>query len=1032
MKIKQTLLLAFLIVSIFFVKIETASAQLGKIARSLTEAIKPSRGEFEFKRNIELPKPSFENYFKRLEEEKRIIEDIERKAFEKELIEERKKFKEINDRIDEINNKLSLGDKEFNTKQYSEAISFYEEAYSKAKLLDNNKQQFAKTPSSFFSPLFTKTTPLFYNHLMWKNQRLIRIANTKIVEALFKSGIQELDSKNFKLALDSFSEIIIRIEKEGILESIENNEFLSVNDQRRNMTEAAKALRSLAANLASEYAKRSKGEEYLTQALFYRGLCQYNTGDFVSAISDFNKAYSNFRTIDNLDKNSKDMLLNLLYMKGDAETKIGNLATIDTYNRILKIDPKQDRATFLKGMFHIQNGQIDQGLEALNIERIKGSDSSVPKHVRASAYYFLSLANFVKGDYEKANSYQNIAEIVLPHISDHRNFDLFVIYTNTGWQNYLKGDYEGCIRESSKAIELDPNNSTPRYNLGLVHLIEGRNTEAFINYEKAIAADKDLKVFDLAIQDLNEALKLQKIDKQNYHHGKHILYLNKGIIEAEIDGIEKSKEALTKAHEEKELFLSQFEVLFSFLDESGNPVPPTKYATGSLFSEFVNNPKAILNESWIPISTKEVRFIDSPKKLFKLCDGILEINGNIQLDEIRKRFENIAIIDEMTQIMSYLNAQDGVAASLTKQGLVFSYSSSKGKTLVADLSTSLEDIETMTRSYFQARDRISDRLTLKRLVEKLKKGQSLTGVDGAGFLEPSKFLDLIYEHVGAEVGRVIIKPDRFIGDINFRAIQAIQKLSNQKKQMISIRMDQPQLSRTLENVRKPSHVSMNQSAFLVTLPLDKESFYNSNFGKAQIEKGLTWEDYEKSELKKLKQTIDKLSKWFGHENVIINTTRQDFLNMLNKRHFLTLTLISEHNIAEAADYFEMKDGLWDVKQMAKDIENAKLPDGQILNFITCKGKSILPEMYLNRGTAMVSSSSGEVELGRALDTFLKAVSEMKKGKEFDKAYDEAEYKVLKDIIKGKGNFSPNLKGIPIEKSELDREEEMKEALAFAM
>ncbi len=833
---------------------------------------------------------------------------------------------------------------------------------------------------TFYEKAYSKAKSL-------NNKDYMTLINNQIGEAFFAIGLEAFNIDNFASATDNFNNVI----------------------------------------------KRSENNEYIAKAYFSRGLCEYNLGNLNAATNDFKQAVKYLNGIietlsskENLDTNSKAKFIDLLLLKADAEKYASDFGRIGTYDKILQIEANNVKAKALKGICHIQNGEIALGKDLLTSDAIQQLDN---KHIQADAWYNLGLASQVNGNSEQAKAYFEIAQKLEPNKLKDQQSDLVSIHTNIGWQYYFKGDYESSIRECQKAIALAPNRPEPYYNLARAYLTKGEKAAALTEWSKGLETDKNFKVFDLAIQDLTKAVEAKRLSESDGYHGKHSFYLNKGMIEAERGEDAASKESLRGAHESKKALLSNVVEKVTFENKAGK----SNYEAGSIFSEFADNPKAILQEYWMPLDVKEVKIIDSPKPALKLSNGILEIDGKIKLEEIRARFGNGTIIDEMTEIKNHLNHNDPPIAYLANEGLVISYPAKDGNILFVDLSISRLEIERITSSYNQAQERFaSNGFALKKLVQKLKKKENVTEADDAGLLAPAIFLDRIQEAVGGEIDRIIVKPDKSISGINFRVIQAVQQISQQRKKPISVRVDQPQLLRALTNTRKSVQVNLQESVFLVTLPLDKETFEQSAFGKASMSRGIEWSDYEQNELKALQQEIKKLSKLIGKENVILNATRHDFLKMIEERPFVTLTLIAEHKVAENADYIEMADGLWNVRDIAKDIEPKKLPTTSVFNFITCKGKNILADMFLRKGATVVSTSTGEVELGHGLRRYVQTVEQMKKGKDFETAHDEATFKVLKETFEGKAKFSPNLKGIPIEKSDLDRKKEKEVAIDFGL
>ena len=62
-----------------------------------------------------------------------------------------------------------------------------------------------------------------------------------------------------------------------------------------------------------------------------------------------------------------------------------------------------------------------------------------------------------------------------------------ILYAYLGWVNYFKKDFDGVIKESKKALELDPHLDWAHFVLGLTFAHTGLHDEAFREFEKAKA-----------------------------------------------------------------------------------------------------------------------------------------------------------------------------------------------------------------------------------------------------------------------------------------------------------------------------------------------------------------------------------------------------------------------------------------------------------------------------------------------------------------------------------------------------------------
>jgi tetratricopeptide (TPR) repeat protein len=80
-------------------------------------------------------------------------------------------------------------------------------------------------------------------------------------------------------------------------------------------------------------------------------------------------------------------------------------------------------------------------------------------------------------------------------------------YWNLGWAYYKNGDLQKSADASGKAVELVPESSPPRFNLGLALLLLGRPEEAKREYDVAVKHSRRSDIKADGIDDLQTALK---------------------------------------------------------------------------------------------------------------------------------------------------------------------------------------------------------------------------------------------------------------------------------------------------------------------------------------------------------------------------------------------------------------------------------------------------------------------------------------------------------------------------------------------
>jgi hypothetical protein len=591
---------------------------------------------------------------------------------------------------------------------------------------------------------------------------------------------------------------------------------------------------------------------------------------------------------------------------------------------------------------------------------------------------------------------------------------------NEAQKLYSAGNYDACIQNCNDAIVLDPSRPKPYFTKALAHLMKREKGPACAKFEEAIAIEKDkeYKEFKSAINILTEESEKGRINGEDYSYFKHFLWLGKGILTAERGQKLISEESFREAEQAKKEHLLKSVRIENIVFESASP---ESHEAGSLFREFEKKPRELLNEKWVPAGVNQIIFKDLPDRMLRIRKGVLELNNNTQLQDIRRCLDG-SMIDEMATVMDQLVREDAPIAYLGREGLAVSHYSENGNT-ISFLNLPRENLEKMRNSYLQAQDRISDPLMLRRLIRDRTSGEQITEDQGAGLLRPKEIIDLIQKEVEGKIDKIILRKHEFMSPINFRTVEIIEKLANPQKKTISVRVASPRLFRTLDNTRKPLKISMKESVFLNTLPLDKKAFEQSTFGKSLLERGVKWADYEKGDLKSLRELFVQIEKSGG--KVIRRATYNDFQKHLTQSRYLSVTVIGEHPETQGvSDRIEMAGRLVDVKKLEKDIQN--IPQLPILDLMICKGQNTLSKIFISNDAPSVFASRGQVDLSHALRRYKKVIREINQGKELDEAYDTAEFETLREILQGKTNASPNLPGIPEDFAKLYWKRKIKE------
>ncbi len=107
-----------------------------------------------------------------------------------------------------------------------------------------------------------------------------------------------------------------------------------------------------------------------------------------------------------------------------------------------------------------------------------------------------------------------------------------LMYTNRGYEKYLRSDFRGAIDDFTKALALNPEYAAAYGNMGTVYSAQGDLTKAVKEYDKAIALDPryaeaynnrgkayaDSGDYDRAIRDFNTVIALNPRDAEAYRN----------------------------------------------------------------------------------------------------------------------------------------------------------------------------------------------------------------------------------------------------------------------------------------------------------------------------------------------------------------------------------------------------------------------------------------------------------------------------------------------------------------------------------
>lgn len=198
---------------------------------------------------------------------------------------------------------------------------------------------------------------------------------------------------------------------------------------------------------AIDYANEAlKVDEHLTRPYIIKGLVHQRTGDTTKAISSLQTAVE-------LDPESHSGFLQLGYLMAAQDRDIA----IDYYNTASRLEPRDPRPLYNKGIYLQRHGRPDRAIE--------------------------TYKELIDIDSGYVDAYYNIAFIHLEH----------------------KEAYRKGIEWFDKVLELTPRYHQALYNRGLCYEKLGKRDSAIRNYRNALEAKKDFSPAAKGLQRLEAA-----------------------------------------------------------------------------------------------------------------------------------------------------------------------------------------------------------------------------------------------------------------------------------------------------------------------------------------------------------------------------------------------------------------------------------------------------------------------------------------------------------------------------------------------
>lgn len=170
---------------------------------------------------------------------------------------------------------------------------------------------------------------------------------------------------------------------------------------------------------------------------------------------------------------------------------------------------KNPRYQYNMGLFHLNNGNLDQAIRFLN-----RSIALNPNYYLA--YNALGLAHSMKGNLQESIKYYQKCLAINPTFSETRN-NLGAVYQEMGILDKAEQQYQIAAADTNYSSR-----ELPYYNLGRLYLAQEKLKEALVNVQKALLINKDMAMahnlkgliheklnnFDEAVESYSQAVKI--------------------------------------------------------------------------------------------------------------------------------------------------------------------------------------------------------------------------------------------------------------------------------------------------------------------------------------------------------------------------------------------------------------------------------------------------------------------------------------------------------------------------------------------
>ena len=205
-----------------------------------------------------------------------------------------------------------------------------------------------------------------------------------------------------------------------------------------------------------------------TKAFLLRGQIRESNSEFEKAISDYSAI---------IDQDSR--ITQAWSLRGSCYYRIGAFRNaIQDFSKAIELEPDNaDLYLYLGNSY----GEMDMFTEAIK-------NFNVAREISFGDYY----SNLTKA-YEDINSRKYTSALARATSAIEENPTDPIPHSYKGISLYHLGKLNDAILHLNTATQLDPNNSTTIYNLGLAYMASKNTKEAISQFEKALSIDPSLK-----------------------------------------------------------------------------------------------------------------------------------------------------------------------------------------------------------------------------------------------------------------------------------------------------------------------------------------------------------------------------------------------------------------------------------------------------------------------------------------------------------------------------------------------------------